>query len=403
VTRRDGPAPASDQHRRADGNYDVVVIGGGVIGLATAWKVAARGLRVAVVDPEPGRGASWAAAGMLAPVSEVHHGEESILALALASARRWPAFEAELTAAVGRGIGYRTSGTLVVAADDGDRAWAQELFEFQRELGLGVEWLTGRRARDLEPNIAPGVRGAIWAPGDHQVDNRLLVGALLEVSSSTGVALHRARAVAVECSGAAVSGVALETGTTLRAGAVVLAAGSWSGQLDGLPPGAVPMVRPVKGQILRLLPAEGAPVLTSTVRGMVQGSSVYLVPRLDGTVVVGATVEERGFDTAVTAGATYELLRDAHRVVPGVTEMVLGEISTGLRPGSPDNAPIVGRPAVPGVDGLVVATGHYRQGILLAPLTAAAVAAIVSGDEPPEEMVPFAPRRVTEMAAGAGS
>jgi glycine oxidase len=340
---------------------------------------------------------------MLAPVSEVHHGEESLLALALASARRWPAFEAELTAAVGRGIGYRTSGTLVVAADDGDRAWAQELFEFQRELGLGVEWLTGRRARDLEPNIAPGVRGAIWAPGDHQVDNRLLVGALLEVSSSTGVALHRARAVAVECSGAAVSGVALETGTTLRAGAVVLAAGSWSGQLDGLPPGAVPMVRPVKGQILRLLPAEGAPVLTSTVRGMVQGSSVYLVPRLDGTVVVGATVEERGFDTAVTAGATYELLRDAHRVVPGVTEMVLGEISTGLRPGSPDNAPIVGRPAVPGVDGLVVATGHYRQGILLAPLTAAAVAAIVSGDEPPEEMVPFAPRRVTEMAAGAGS
>ena len=246
------------------------------------------------------------------------------------------------------------------------------------------------------------MRGAIWAPGDHQVDNRLLVGALLEASTGTGVALHRERAVAVECSGAAVSGVRLETGTTLRAGAVVLAAGSWSAQLDGLPPGAVPTVRPVKGQILRLLPAERAPVLTSTVRGMVQGSSVYLVPRLDGTVVVGATVEERGFDTAVTAGAIYELLRDAHRVVPGVTEMVLGEISAGLRPGSPDNAPIVGRPRPrrrrPGGG-----DGPLPPGDPPGPVTAAAVAAIVSGDEPPEEMAPFGPGRFAAMAARAGS
>ncbi|HEY5023438.1 MAG TPA: glycine oxidase ThiO [Acidimicrobiales bacterium] len=382
--------------------YDVVVVGGGVIGLASAWTMAARGMTVAVVDPEPGRGASWAAAGMLAPVSEVHHGEEPLLALTLASARRWPAFAAELTGAVGRPIGYRTSGTLIVAADDGDRAWAHELFAFQRQLGLGSQWLTGRQARQLEPGIAPGVRAGIWAPGDHQVDNRLLVGALLDAATGAGAALHRTLAAALECSGGTVSGVRLAGGPTLGAAAVVLAAGSWSGQLDGVPTHAAPSVRPVKGQILRLLPSERAPVLTRTVRGIVQGSSVYLVPREDGTVVVGATVEERGFDVAVTAGAVYELLRDAHRVVPGITEMVLGEVTAGLRPGSPDNAPMVGRASGPGVDGLVVATGHYRQGILLTPITAQAVAAIVAGDEPPDELAPFGPGRFTPVSGRAG-
>ena len=385
-------------HRRSD----VVVVGGGVIGLAAAWTLASRGMTVAVVDPEPGRGASWAAAGMLAPVSEVQNGEEPLLALALAGARRWPAFAAELAAAVGRGVGYRTTGTLVVASDDDDRSWAQELYEFQHELGLDVTWLTGRRARDLEPSIAPGVRGAIWASGDHQVDNRLLVGALLDAALARGVVVHRDRAVVVECAGGAVTGVVLAGGTTLGARSVVVAAGSWSGRLDGLPPGATPPVRPVKGQILRLAPSERAPTLTHTVRGMVQGSSVYVVPRHDGTVVVGATVEERGFDGAVTAGAVYDLLRDAHRVVPGVTEMVLGEVTAGLRPGSPDNAPIVGPPSVRGCDGLVVATGHYRQGILLAPLTALAVAAFVSGDDPPSEMAPFGPGRFAPTTARAG-
>ena len=385
------------------GGYDVAVVGGGVIGLCSAWKIASEGMRVAVVDPDPGRGASWVAAGMLAPVTEVHHGEEALLALALASARLWPAFAAELAETVARPIGYRTTGTLVVAADEGDRAWAHELFEFQRHLGLGVEWLTGRRARQLEPNIAPGVRGAIWAPGDHQIDNRRFVGALLDAVRGAGaVPVHR-RAAALECSAGVVSGVRLDDGTTLRAPTVVLAAGSWSAGLEGLPEGAAPAVRPVKGQILRLRPGGGAPVLTPTVRGLVQGSSVYVVPRDDGTVVVGATVEERGFDTAVTAGAVYELLRDAHRVVPGITEMVLDEASAGLRPGSPDNAPIVGPCAVRGAEGLVLATGHYRQGILLAPITAAAVAALVSGREPPEEMRAFGPERFVATAASAGT
>ena len=379
------------------------MVGAGVIGLTTAREAARRGMAVAVVDPEPGRGASWAAAGMLAPVSEVHHGEEPLLALALESARRWPAFAAELAAEVGRPIGYRTEGTLVVAADHGDRAWVEELYEFQRGLGLGVQWLAGRRARELEPDLAPGVRAAIWVPGDHQVDNRLLVGALLDAASTAGVDFHRALVRGVDCSAGRVTGVRLEDGTALEADAVVVAAGCWSGRLEGFPPGAAPAVRPVKGQILRLPPRLHAPVMTRTVRAVVQGSSVYAVPRLDGTVVLGATVEERGFDASVTAGAVYELLRDAHRVMPGLAELELGETTAGLRPGSPDNAPMVGRPSVPGADGLVLATGHYRQGILLAPMTATAVVSILSGGEPPDELAPFGPGRFAPAVARAGT
>ena len=235
----------------------------------------------------------------------------------------------------------------MVAADHGDRAWVEELYEFQRALGLAVQWLTGRRARALEPDLAPGVRAAIWVPGDHQVDNRLLVGALLDAAAAAGVDFHRARRRGVDAAAGRVSGVRLEDGTVVRADAVVVAAGCWSGQLDGLPTGAAPPVRPVKGQILRLRPRAPAPVLTRTVRAVVQGSSVYLVPRADGTVVLGATVEERGFDASVTAGAVYELLRDAAPGGARRRRAGAGRATAGLRPGSPDNAPIVGRPPCP--------------------------------------------------------
>ena len=394
-------APARPVPDPAATRYDAVVVGGGVIGLSAAWSCAARGLSVAVVDPRPGHGASWAAAGMLAPVSEVRYGEEALLELNLASARRWPAFAAELSEAAGHDIGYWRCGTLIAAVDDDDRAWSRELFEFQCELGLDVTWLTGRGARDLEPAVAPGVRAGIWVDDDHQVHNRVLLGALEYAAVRAGVTMVRHGATRLETAGGAVRGVGLDDGSVVSAGAVVLAAGCWSAQLAGLPPGAVPAVRPVKGQIMRLTPTEQAPHLTRTVRGVVQGASVYVVPRHDGSVVVGATVEERGFDTDVTAGAVYELLRDAHRVVPAVTEMVVDETGAGLRPGSPDNAPIVGPSAVPGAGGLVLATGHYRNGILLAPVTAAAVAAYVAGDVPPPEIVPFGPDRFAPASAPA--
>lgn len=372
-----------------------MVVGGGVIGLACAWRMAGRGLHVAVADPEPGRGASWAAAGMLAPVTEVHYGEERLLSLTLAAARRWPDFVAELEADTGTGVDYRRAGTLVVAADADDRAWADELYEFQRGLGLEVERISSRRLRTLEPHVAPGVSTAFLAAGDHQVQTRRLVSALLEGTARRGVVLHRQGVTALDVrGGSAVGGVHLGD-AYVQAPIVVLAAGAWSGTLPGVPAAVVPPVRPVKGQILRLATPAGARLLERAVRGLVQGSSVYLVPRTDGTVVVGATVEEQGFDTAVTAGAVYELLRDARRVVPGVAELELTEARAGLRPGSPDNAPVVGETTIAG---LLIATGHYRNGILLSPVTADAIAAVAVGDEPPAEMVPFSPARFAVLA-----
>lgn len=374
---------------------DAVVVGGGVIGLAIAWQAARRNVDVLVVDPHPGRGASWVAAGMLAPVTEVHYGEESLLALNVASARQWPAFAEELQDESGRDVGYRRCGTLLVAADDGDRAWAQDLFRFQRELGLEVEWLAARRARELEPDIAPGIRAALWAPADHQVDNRLLLAALTEAAQRAGARIHRGRVDSLETGAGVVEGVRLRDGAVVACHAVVLAAGWQTGALGGLPPGTLPPVRPVKGQILRLAPAGGGPRLSRSVRGIVEGASVYLVPRRDGTVVVGATVEERGDDASVTAGAVYELLRDARRIVPAISELEMAEAAAGLRPGSPDNAPVIG--PVPGLSGVLAATGHYRNGILLAPITAAAVSAMLAGDAPPAETQRFGPQRLRQV------
>jgi glycine oxidase len=375
------------------GGYDAVIVGGGTIGLTSAWRMAGRGMRVVVVDPEPGRGASWVAAGMLAPVTEVHYTEERLVALTMASARRWPSFAEELESDAGSAIGYRTCGTLVVDADDDDRAWSDELFRFQCSLGLDVERLNARRVRQLEPNIAPGVRSGLLAKGDHQVQTRRLVAGLMTAVTAHGAHWHRAPVTSIEVVAGSVRGVHCDD-DFLPAPIVVLAAGCWSGSIAGLPAGVVPPVRPVKGQILRLAGEPRRTLLQRSVRGLVQGSSVYLVPRADGSVVVGATVEERGFDTTVTAGAVYELLRDARRVVPGVTELELVEARAGLRPGSPDNAPVVGATAVAG---LILATGHYRNGILLSPLTAEAVAAVAVGGEPPPEMAPFTPARFSPV------
>ena len=368
---------------------DVAVVGAGVIGLSIAWRAAAAGMRVVACDPAPGRGASWAAAGMLAPVTEVHYGEEPLLALNLVAARRWETFAAELEAAGGP-VGFRRTGTLLVAADEGDRSFAEALFRFQQELGLEVAWLTASRARALEPGLAPGIRGGLWAPGDHQVHNRLLVSSLLAACAGAGVEVVPCAVAEVLLEGGAVAGLGLEDGGSIRAPAVVVAAGCRSAALGGVPAGTVPAVRPVKGQILRLLPTGEGAVLGRSVRAVVEGASVYLVPREDGSLVVGATVEEQGFDTTVTAGAVYELLRDARRLVPATAEMVLGEAVAGLRPGSPDNGPVVGASSVPG---LLLATGHYRNGILLAPVTADAVCALLAGGDVPAALAPFGPDR----------
>ena len=370
---------------------DVLVVGGGIIGLVTAWRAAQRGLGTAVVDPEPGGGAARVAAGMLAAVTELHYGEQTLLGLNLASARRYPEFAAELTEATGQDLGYRRCGTLAVALDADDRAHLRELHTLQQGSGLESEWLSGRECRRLEPMLAPGVRGGLRVDGDHQIDPRRLAKALVTACERAGVVFHRTWAERLRVAGDRATGVVIAGGAELAAGQVVLAGGSLSGQLAGVPDAVLPPVRPVKGQVLRLtVPKRYAPFLNRTVRAVVRGSHVYLVPRENGELVVGATSEELGWDTTVTAGGVYELLRDAHELVPGITELPLTETRAGLRPGSPDNAPLLGPTEL---DGLLLATGHYRNGVLLTPVTGDAMAHALTTGELPEEARPFTPRR----------
>jgi len=379
---------------------DVLVIGGGIIGLAVAWRSAQRGLTVTVLDPDPGRGANRVAAGMLAPVTELQYGEEDLMRLGMASNERYADFAAELTAATGLSTGYRSCGTLAVALDADDRAELRELLAFHQRLGLESEWLTGRECRKLEPMLAPSVRGGVLVRGDHQVDGRRLGTALLEACARAGVALHRSRAAELTVHQDRATGARAEDGTVLTAGQTVLAAGSWSGELPGVPADARTPVRPVKGQVLRLrmTTAFGEPFLSRNLRAVVRGVHLYLVPRADGELVLGATMEEMGFDTTVTAGGVYELLRDAHALLPGITELPLLETGAGLRPGTPDNAPLLGPTALPG---LVAATGHHRNGVLLTPVTADAISAYLSTGSLPAEAAPFTPARFSTPAPEA--
>jgi glycine oxidase len=375
---------------------DVLIVGAGLIGLAIAWRAAGRGLRVTVLDPSPGAGASGVAAGMLAPVTEAAYNEDPLLRLNLASAAAYPDFVAELTAATGLDTAYAAHGTLLAAVDADDLTQAAELHAFQRTLGLDVEAVDARELRRREPMLAPGLRGGLWVAGDHQVDPRRLLDALLAACRAAGVAFVKAAATGVASHAGRVLGVDLADGTRLCAGRVVLAAGAHTAGLRGLPTGALDCLRPVKGQILRL---RGPAVLGRTVRGLVRGTSIYLVPRADGEVVVGATVEEQGFDTTVTAGAGYELLRDALELVPALSELELTEIRAGLRPGTPDNGPLLGQAHL---DGLVLATGHYRNGVLLTPITAEAIVAVLTDAAPPAVAAPFRADRFARRGAAGG-
>ncbi|MFD7229085.1 glycine oxidase ThiO [Streptomyces sp. NPDC059881] len=387
--------PAHSPGRSAD----VLVIGGGIIGLVTAWRAAQRGLRTALADPAPGGGAAQVAAGMLAAVTELHYGEETLLGLNLASARRYPQFVAELEEASGQDTGYRSCGTLAVALDADDRAGLRELHALQQRCGLASDWLTGRECRRLEPMLAPGVRGGLRVDGDHQIDPRRLAKALVVACERAGVTFHRQWVERLSVARDRATGAVLADGSEVAADQVVLAAGSLSGRLAGVPPQVLPPVRPVKGQVLRLtVPETHAPFLSRTVRAVVRGSHVYLVPRENGELVVGATSEELGWDTTVTAGGVYELLRDAHELVPGLTELPLTETRAGLRPGSPDNAPMLGPSELPG---LLLATGHYRNGVLLTPVTGDVMAHVLVTGGLPEEARAFTPRRFSSAPSPA--
>lgn len=358
------------------GSYDAVVVGGGAIGLCCAWRIARRGGRVAVVDrAEPPAGATRVAAGMLAPVGELAFGEPELLRMTLAAAEVYPGFVAELEAASGMSTGYERMGALHVALDRDEAAELRRVHELQRSLGLGAEWLPPRRCRELEPGLTPSFNGGVHAPEEGAIDPRLLIEALIAALAEEGAEMRPgAEVVEALLDGERIEGVRTAAGDEFRADAVVLAAGAWSGVVDWLPERARPAVRPVKGQILELRAPDGV----APCERILASERVYLVPRPDGRLIAGATVEERGFDTTVTAGGVHELLREAYRLLPDVAEMELVEAMAGLRPGTPDNLPLIGPGAL---DGLFLACGHYRNGILLAPLTGERVAAELAGVE----------------------
>ena len=372
----------------------LAIVGAGVIGLSCAWRAAEAGWAVELIDPAPGSGSSWVAGGMLAPVTEAWPGEEELLELGAESLGRWPEFATALALAADAPAGLRTEGTVVVAAAAGDRAELDDLANYLGRLGRDVSLLSARELRRLEPSIGPDVRGGLSVPGDLAVDNRVLLAALRAAATRAGAEFVHAEARRV-----AGDGVELADGRWLAADAVLVAAGAHSAALH---PGLAGLVRPVKGEILRLRHRAGAlPPPSRTVRAVVDGRPVYAVPRDGGGLVIGATQYETGFDTEPTVGGVRDLLRDAERVLPGIAEYALLEAAAGLRPGTPDNLPLIG--VIPGggsgggsgaAAGPLVATGHGRNGMLLAPVTVAAVLALLAGERVPASVAVADPTRL---------
>jgi glycine oxidase len=385
------------------GQCDVLIVGGGVIGMSIAWRAAQQGLSVVVADPRPGQGATHAAAGMLTPIAEAAYAEREMFALGQDSLRRYPDFITELQNATGLPTGFRQAGTLQVAYDGDDLALLAEMRVLQESFGVHLEQLTARECREAEPMLDPSVRGGLLAHDDGSVDPRLLTVALHKAAQSSGARLVRELVAEICCTAGRASGARLADGSVITARWIVLAAGWESAALPGLPASVAPPVRPVKGQIIRLkmtssTSAAGLPpgLLLRTVRGLVRGSSVYLVPRDSGELVIGATQEELGPDTTVTAGGIWELLRDARTLVPGITELELQDVTAGLRPGTPDNAPVLGPSELPG---LVLATGHFRAGVLLAPVTADTIATYLRTGAPDPIWAAFGAGRFPARAA----
>jgi glycine oxidase len=368
----------------------VTVIGAGVIGLSIAWRVAARGAFVTVFDRgAAGGGASHAAAGMLAAAMEAEPGEDALVALGRASQARWPAFAMELQQTTGIDVELRTEGTLILAITADDRAHLQHRLAFQQQLGLPVEWISVAEARRREPHLPATLAGAVWSGDDHQVDNRKLAAVLHAAAQAAGAIVHEHCAVAaIKNDGRSATGVTLEGGELIDADVVVLAAGAWSRAIGGLPGELQPPVRPVKGQMLALRMDPASPLINH----VVCAPGVYLVPRRDGRLLVGATVEESGYDAQLTAGGILTLLEAAWRALPAIEELPIDEMWVGHRPGSRDDAPILGSGPIAG---LIYATGHHRNGILLTPITSEAIARLILDGEADPILAPFAIERFT--------
>jgi glycine oxidase len=365
----------------------VAVIGGGIIGLSIAWQLARRGRDVTVFDRDKaGRAASWVAAGMLAPISEFGFENEDFLEFGQRSMEMYPQFLEQLEQDSGRRIPIDTRGTMMVGFHRDDTERIRRIYNFREHKGLPVQWMTGEEARELEPLLSPRATAAMWIPEDYQIDNRVVVEALKDALLARGGDLVENTPVeSVRGDGSECTGVVTVGGGSYPAGTTVLAAGCWSGTMEGLPPKVTPKVRPVKGQIVSL-----GRDASCDLNRVIRAPDAYLLPKGDGRILVGATEEEMGFDTTPTAGPVMRLIERAWEAVPAIYDLPIESIDVGLRPGTRDHEPLIGNS---GVDNLFYATGHYRHGILLAPVTAYALCDLVMDDVSAEWLSPFSPSR----------
>jgi len=372
----------------ADSSSPVLIVGAGTIGLAIGWELARKGVRVELFDRhEPGRGATWKAGGMLTPDAELQFEEPELYRLNHESLARWPSFVETLEAETGIDLGFRTEGTLTVAPDEDSAAAMERVYRFQQKVGADVQRLSGAEARDRESFLAPHVAGAVYTD-DAQVDNRALVCALVEGLRHHDAPLHTQTPIEAVRSDAETPAVVTSEGERIEGRQVIVAAGAWSRQIEEPEEAVLPPVRPVRGQILEL---ESRP--TFDLRHVVRGPDVYLVPKADGRLLVGATSEEKGFEREVTAGGLYNLVEGAVELVPGIRELTVRRSDVGLRPGTRDNAPLLGPSGAPGV---LYATGHYRHGILLTPVTAQEIANLIRTGTVSEWLKPFLPSRFAD-------
>lgn len=366
----------------------VLIIGAGTIGLAIGWELAREGVPVELFERnEPGQGATWKAGGMLTPDAELQFEEPELYRLNHESLDRWPSFVETLEAETGIDLGFRTEGTLTVAPDEDSAAAMERVYTFQQKVGADVHRLSGAEARDREPFLAPHVAGAVYT-SDAQVDNRALVRALVEALRHHDTSLHTQTTIEAVRPHADTPAVITAAGERIEGRQVIVAAGARSRQIEGLEEAVRPPVRPVRGQILEL---ETRP--TFDLRHVVRGPDAYLVPKAEGRLLVGASSEEKGFEREVTAGGLYHLLEGAIELVPGIRELTVRRSDVGLRPGTRDNAPLLGPSGAPGV---LYATGHYRHGILLTPITAQEIAKLVRTGTVSEWLEPFLPTRFTD-------
>jgi glycine oxidase len=373
---------------------DAVVIGAGVIGCAIAWRLGQAGMRVVVVERgRAGAEASHAAGGMLAPLAEAER-RDDFFNLAVASMSIYADFARELRASSGIDIEYRDEGTLYLALTEEDEDEIERRWSWQCETGLNVKRLSAGCALKLEPSLNRTLRLALKFPGDHQVDNRRLTIALHTAASDAGAEFlthTEARELLIESAAgrSRIVGVATARGE-IRAGAVVIAAGSWSSLLRRQ--GASPFeIEPVRGQMVALeMPAAPARHVIYSRRG-------YLVPRLSGYLIAGSTTEHAGYDKRVTAGGVASIIKNAIEIMPCVADHAVIETWAGLRPRAPDDLPILG--ADPRVEGLIYATGHYRNGILLTPITAQAISQLIVKGESRVNLAPFSVARFADRPA----